>query len=164
MRGPHNLWRLIRTGATFERTGAMRLALEELAVHDDAAEQAREARVTAPVQAALETLLRERLGATAAVTHRWAGIAGCVVVVAAVVVVAGTLTVTVSVPSMVLTEVASPTASTSPRAAATAATPRSPPRPRPRAARRSATWAGVRPVTAAWISSRFATPGLCSGS
>ena len=28
MRGPHNLWRLIRTGATFERTGAMRLALE----------------------------------------------------------------------------------------------------------------------------------------
>ena len=28
MRGPHNLWRLIRTGATFERTGAMRIALE----------------------------------------------------------------------------------------------------------------------------------------
>ena len=28
MRGPHNLWRLIRTGATFERTGAMALALE----------------------------------------------------------------------------------------------------------------------------------------
>jgi ubiquinone biosynthesis protein len=28
MRGPHNLWRLIRTGATFERTGAMRTALE----------------------------------------------------------------------------------------------------------------------------------------
>ncbi len=28
MRGPHNIWRLIRTGATFERTGAMRLALE----------------------------------------------------------------------------------------------------------------------------------------
>ncbi len=27
MRGPHNLWRLIRTGATFERTGAMRMAL-----------------------------------------------------------------------------------------------------------------------------------------
>ena len=27
MRGPHNLWRLIRTGATFERTGAMRTAL-----------------------------------------------------------------------------------------------------------------------------------------
>lgn len=28
MRGPHNLWRLIRTGATFERTGAMRVVLE----------------------------------------------------------------------------------------------------------------------------------------
>jgi ubiquinone biosynthesis protein len=27
MRGPHNLWRLIRTGATFERTGAMQQAL-----------------------------------------------------------------------------------------------------------------------------------------
>lgn len=30
MRGPHNIWRLIRTGATFERTGAMQLALEAL--------------------------------------------------------------------------------------------------------------------------------------
>jgi ubiquinone biosynthesis protein len=30
MRGPHNIWRLIRTGATFERTGAMKLALEAL--------------------------------------------------------------------------------------------------------------------------------------
>ena len=28
MRGPHNIWRLIRTGATFERTGAMAVALE----------------------------------------------------------------------------------------------------------------------------------------
>ena len=28
MRGPHNLWRLIRTGATFERTGAIRVILE----------------------------------------------------------------------------------------------------------------------------------------
>jgi len=28
MRGPHNLWRLVRTGATFERTGAMAQALE----------------------------------------------------------------------------------------------------------------------------------------
>ncbi len=28
MRGPHNIWRLIRTGATFERTGAMAAALE----------------------------------------------------------------------------------------------------------------------------------------
>ena len=27
MRGPHNIWRLIRTGATFERTGAMAIAL-----------------------------------------------------------------------------------------------------------------------------------------
>ena len=27
MRGPHNLWRLIRTGATFERTGAMSAVL-----------------------------------------------------------------------------------------------------------------------------------------
>ena len=26
MRGPHNIWRLVRTGATFERTGAMRVA------------------------------------------------------------------------------------------------------------------------------------------
>ena len=30
MRGPHNIWRLIRTGATFERTGAMREALEAM--------------------------------------------------------------------------------------------------------------------------------------
>ncbi len=30
MRGPHNIWRLIRTGATFERTGAMKIALEML--------------------------------------------------------------------------------------------------------------------------------------
>ncbi|MCF6304233.1 MAG: 2-polyprenylphenol 6-hydroxylase [Rhodobacteraceae bacterium] len=28
MRGPHNIWRLIRTGATFERSGAMKIALE----------------------------------------------------------------------------------------------------------------------------------------
>ncbi len=27
MRGPHNIWRLIRTGATFERTGAMNVVL-----------------------------------------------------------------------------------------------------------------------------------------
>ncbi len=32
MRGPHNLWRLIRTGATFERTGAMAVALEAMEV------------------------------------------------------------------------------------------------------------------------------------
>jgi ubiquinone biosynthesis protein len=30
LRGPHNIWRLIRTGATFERTGAMKIALEGL--------------------------------------------------------------------------------------------------------------------------------------
>jgi ubiquinone biosynthesis protein len=30
VRGPHNLWRLIRTGATFERTGAMQVALAQL--------------------------------------------------------------------------------------------------------------------------------------
>jgi ubiquinone biosynthesis protein len=28
MRGPHNIWRLIRTGATLERTGAMRVVLD----------------------------------------------------------------------------------------------------------------------------------------
>ncbi|MBP0483358.1 2-polyprenylphenol 6-hydroxylase [Sagittula salina] len=28
MRGPHNIWRLIRTGATFERTGAMHVVLD----------------------------------------------------------------------------------------------------------------------------------------
>ncbi|WP_224816473.1 2-polyprenylphenol 6-hydroxylase [Hasllibacter sp. MH4015] len=28
MRGPHNIWRLVRTGATFERTGAMGAVLE----------------------------------------------------------------------------------------------------------------------------------------
>lgn len=28
MRGPHNIWRLIRTGATLERTGAMNVALD----------------------------------------------------------------------------------------------------------------------------------------
>ncbi len=32
MRGPHNIWRLIRTGATFERTGAMAVALEAMEV------------------------------------------------------------------------------------------------------------------------------------
>jgi ubiquinone biosynthesis protein len=32
VRGPHNIWRLIRTGATFERTGAMKIALEALDV------------------------------------------------------------------------------------------------------------------------------------
>ncbi len=30
MRGPHNIWRLIRTGATFERTGAMGVALDAM--------------------------------------------------------------------------------------------------------------------------------------
>ena len=30
MRGPHNIWRLVRTGATFERTGAMKVALEAM--------------------------------------------------------------------------------------------------------------------------------------
>jgi len=30
MRGPHNIWRLIRTGATFERTGAMHDVLEAM--------------------------------------------------------------------------------------------------------------------------------------
>jgi len=30
MKGPHNIWRLIRTGATFERAGAMKLALEAM--------------------------------------------------------------------------------------------------------------------------------------
>ena len=30
MRGPHNIFRLIRTGATLERTGAMSIVLEAL--------------------------------------------------------------------------------------------------------------------------------------
>ena len=30
MRGPHNIWRLIRTGATLERTGAMKAVLEAM--------------------------------------------------------------------------------------------------------------------------------------
>ena len=30
MRGPHNIWRLIRTGATFQRTGAMGQALDAM--------------------------------------------------------------------------------------------------------------------------------------
>jgi ubiquinone biosynthesis protein len=30
MRGPHNIWRLIRTGATFERTGAMGVILDAM--------------------------------------------------------------------------------------------------------------------------------------
>ena len=30
MRGPHNIWRLIRTGATFQRTGAMGVVLDAL--------------------------------------------------------------------------------------------------------------------------------------
>ena len=28
MRGPHNIWRLVRTGATLERTGAMNVVLD----------------------------------------------------------------------------------------------------------------------------------------
>src|SRR5690606_4389759 len=28
MRGPHNIWRLMRTGATFERTGVMKVVLD----------------------------------------------------------------------------------------------------------------------------------------
>jgi ubiquinone biosynthesis protein len=32
VRGPHNIWRLIRTGATFERAGAMKLALAAMDV------------------------------------------------------------------------------------------------------------------------------------
>ena len=28
MRGPHNIWRLIRTGATLERSGAMKVILD----------------------------------------------------------------------------------------------------------------------------------------
>ena len=30
MRGPHNIWRLIRTGATLERTGAMNIVLDAM--------------------------------------------------------------------------------------------------------------------------------------
>ncbi len=30
MRGPHNIWRLIRTGATLERTGALRMVLDAM--------------------------------------------------------------------------------------------------------------------------------------
>ena len=30
MRGPHNIWRLIQTGATFERSGAMNVAMDAL--------------------------------------------------------------------------------------------------------------------------------------
>ncbi|WP_417258420.1 2-polyprenylphenol 6-hydroxylase [Celeribacter sp.] len=30
MRGPHNIWRLIRTGATMERTGAMKVAMDAM--------------------------------------------------------------------------------------------------------------------------------------
>ncbi len=32
MRGPHNIWRLMRTGATLERTGAMRIIMQALDV------------------------------------------------------------------------------------------------------------------------------------
>ena len=42
MRGPHNIWRLIRTGATLERTGAMHVVL-------DAFEAPRPLRMTARV-------------------------------------------------------------------------------------------------------------------
>ena len=42
MRGPHNIWRLVRTGATLERTGAMRAVL-------DAMEAPRALRVTARI-------------------------------------------------------------------------------------------------------------------
>ena len=30
MRGPHNIWRLVQTGATFERSGAMSVAMDAL--------------------------------------------------------------------------------------------------------------------------------------
>ena len=30
MRGPHNIWRLVRTAGTFERTGAMEVVLEQM--------------------------------------------------------------------------------------------------------------------------------------
>ena len=30
MRGPHNIWRLIQTGATFERSGAMTIAMDAM--------------------------------------------------------------------------------------------------------------------------------------
>ena len=30
MRGPHNIWRLIQTGATFERSGAMTVAMDAM--------------------------------------------------------------------------------------------------------------------------------------
>jgi hypothetical protein len=30
VKGPHNIWRLVRTGATFERTGAMGAVLEAM--------------------------------------------------------------------------------------------------------------------------------------
>ena len=42
MRGPHNIWRLVRTGATLERTGAMRAVL-------DAMEAPRALRITARI-------------------------------------------------------------------------------------------------------------------
>ena len=42
MRGPHNIWRLVRTGATLERTGAMRAVL-------DAMEAPRALRMTARI-------------------------------------------------------------------------------------------------------------------
>lgn len=45
MRGPHNIWRLIRTGATFERTGAMGAVL-------DAFEAPRSLRILARILAA----------------------------------------------------------------------------------------------------------------
>ena len=32
MRGPHNIWRVIRVGSTFERTGAMKFLLERLSI------------------------------------------------------------------------------------------------------------------------------------
>ena len=32
MRGPHNIWRVIRVGSTFERTGAMKFLLKRLNV------------------------------------------------------------------------------------------------------------------------------------
>ena len=32
LRGPHNIWRVIRVGSTFERTGAMKFLLERLSI------------------------------------------------------------------------------------------------------------------------------------
>jgi glycine/D-amino acid oxidase-like deaminating enzyme len=67
LRGGYEYWQQLPDG---------RLVLGGFRDVGGEAEETTDARPTAPVQAALEALLRRRIGVTAAVTHRWAASVG----------------------------------------------------------------------------------------